>query len=411
MVSVCGMYSRSWVTPDDSLSDRLHRLWTSCGLLICASILVVIAYLGSPIDCWCPAYFTGNHIHVAQKICWQNHEYYWFDNVSSEEDAPPLVPFPAYYRWVPIIMLCQALLCLLPYIFWRLLNTLSPLKLTAMIRSAKRGQNSCSETERQTIIQYLSNTLKSDMEAPGGRNRNQPPILGIVYLLTKLFYVINCWAQLVFLELFLKWDKYPHGVKMMVDLFHGSPTFTASVLPRSLLCDFGIRQMGNFHRHTVQCALPYNELAEWMFLLIWFWFSLLLLINISSLLYWTLAYIIPPGRQAFLVRHLKTCGVAGRKRSQRADWLIFQMSCDAALTLALLAENTDDAMVCDVISDILRHNDMTPSQSPPVDGNDGTTTLQLCPEVQEENIPLYPSLQHDDKNRCNNFWSLKEEYI
>ena len=407
MGSVCGLSSRwrCWVTPDDSLSDRLHRLWTSCGLLICASILGVITYFGNPIDCWCPAQFTFNHCSWASKTCWMKQKYYLsFDqempqDMDSEQFSQPL----AYYKWVPIIMLCQALVCLLPYIFWRLLNTLSSLKVTALMRSARRGQYSCSENERQTIIQYLSNTLKSDMEAPGGRNRNQAPILGIVYLLTKLFYVINCCAQLVFLDWFLKWDKYPHGIKIIVDLIKGRPWFTTETLPRLIMCDFTVRRLGNVQRYTLQCTLPSNELAEWMFLLIWFWFSLLLLINISSLIYWALAYIIPPGRQAFLVRHLKACGIAGRKRSQRADWFTRQMSCDSGLTLALLAENTDDAMVCDVISDILRHNDSMPTPSAPMNDGDLTPTMQQSPNGQEENIPLYPSLNHGEKHRAKNY--------
>ena len=361
MVSVCGLSSRwrCWVTPDDSLSDRLHRLWTSCGLLICASILVAIAYLGSPIECWCPAQFTDHHVQMAKRLCWLNQKYS-VDIAPDEELAIPRnytgpTHSMTYYRWVPIIILCQALLCLLPYIFWRLLNTLSPLNVTAMIRSARRGQYSCSETERQAIIQYLSNTLKSDMDKTA-------PLLGIVYILTKIFYIINCAAQLAFLEWFLDWDNYPHGIQIIVDLVKGTPSLVSSVLPRVVLCGFQISHASRIHDYLIQCALPYNELAEWMFLLIWFWFSLLLLINISSFIYWTLAYIIPPGRRTFVHRHLKGCG-AGRRRSQRADWLVRQMSCDAALTLALLAENTDDAMVCDVISDILRHDDVTMAAS------------------------------------------------
>ena len=146
-----------------------------------------------------------------------------------------------YYRWVPIIMLCQALLCLLHYIFWRLLNTLSSLKLTAMIRSARRGQYSCLETKIQIIIQYLSNTLRSDMDKTA-------PLLGIVYSLTKTFYVINCAAQLVFLEWFLDLDNYLHGIQIIVDLIKGTPSLVSSVLPRVMYCNFKIRHTGSGSR-------------------------------------------------------------------------------------------------------------------------------------------------------------------
>ena len=307
MGPVCDLSSRwrCWVTPDDSLSDCLHRLWTACGLLICASILGFITYLGNPMECWCPIHFTYNHCIWAEKVCWMKS--YHIDYNSSVKFGDTSSQIVAYYRWVPIILLHQALLCLLPYIFWKLLNTLSPLKVTSLIRSARRGLYSCSETERQTIIQYLSNSLKSDMKAPGGRERNQhggrnrkqPSILSAVYLLTKLFYVINCCAQLFFLDCFLKWDTYPHGIKVIVDLIKGMPWFTSETLPRIIMCEFSVRRLGNVHEYTVQCALPSNELAEWMFLLVWFWFSLLLLINISSLIYWIFAYIKLYARKAF----------------------------------------------------------------------------------------------------------------
>ena len=380
---MCGLSSKwhCWVTPDDSLSDRLHRLWTSCGLLICASILGVITYLGNPIQCWCPAHFSYSHCSWVGKVCWMKSHYIEYRPNSSGTFEDRTSQIVAYYRWVPIIMLCQGLLCLLPYIFWRLLNTLSPLKVTAMIRSARRSQYGCSETERQTIIQYLSNTLTSDMEAPGGRNRNQPggrnrkqpSILSVVYLLTKVFYIINCCAQLAFLG----W-------------------FTTETLPRIIMCQFSVRRLGHIQTYAVECVLPSNELADGMFLFMWFWFSLLLLVNISSLIYWTLAYIKPYARKTFLLQHLKACGVADKQRSLCADWLIQEMSCDSVLTLALLAENIDDVIVCEVISAILRHDDGKSSLFAPINGDDLTSTFEQSPNGQGENIKLNQPLSHEE---------------
>ena len=275
----------------------------------------------------------------------------------------------AYYRWVPIIMLCQALLCLLPYIFWRLLNTLSPLNVTAMIRSVRRGQYSCSETERQTIIQYLSNTLKSDMEAPGG-NWSQQRNIGIAYPLTKLFYVINSCAQLAFLDCFLKWDKYPEGFTIImnpiVDLMQ--PWLRHELRPAKT-CDRYRELLGHFLRYSRQCDMPQYEVAESMAVLMCFWFVLLLQINLFTLIDWTLPYVAPSARKEFLIRHLKARDTIGRKRLQCTDWLTCQMSYDSALAMELLSENIDDAIVSDVISAITRHNDSTCRPSPHVPMN------------------------------------------
>jgi len=49
---------------DDDMVDRLHHRYTVAFLVVFAVVVSTTQYVGSPIHCWCPAYFTGNHQQV-----------------------------------------------------------------------------------------------------------------------------------------------------------------------------------------------------------------------------------------------------------------------------------------------------------------------------------------------------------
>jgi len=49
---------------DDDLVDRLHHRYTVAFLALSAVLVTTTQYIGTPIHCWCPAYFTDNHREV-----------------------------------------------------------------------------------------------------------------------------------------------------------------------------------------------------------------------------------------------------------------------------------------------------------------------------------------------------------
>ena len=51
---------------DDDIVDRLHHRYTVSFLVISAVLVTTTQYIGTPIHCWCPAYFTSNHQQVLQ---------------------------------------------------------------------------------------------------------------------------------------------------------------------------------------------------------------------------------------------------------------------------------------------------------------------------------------------------------
>ena len=53
---------------DDDIIDRLNHHFTVLFLVIAMVVVTTTQYVGSPINCWCPAYFTDSHIDFTNKV-------------------------------------------------------------------------------------------------------------------------------------------------------------------------------------------------------------------------------------------------------------------------------------------------------------------------------------------------------
>ena len=53
---------------DDDMVDRLNHHFTVLFLTVAMVVVTTTQYVGSPINCWCPAYFTDSHIDFTNKV-------------------------------------------------------------------------------------------------------------------------------------------------------------------------------------------------------------------------------------------------------------------------------------------------------------------------------------------------------
>ena len=132
--------------------------------------------------------------------------------------------------------------------------------------------------------------------------------LMVLYFFVKLAFIANCLSQLFVLNLLLGHEFHKFGFELMDKIWRGKGWDTGSrIFPKISMCDFKIREVGNpkvSHRYTVQCVLPINLFNQQIFTFIWFWYALVLCINIYSLCVWTYRFL-PLKRERYIARRIE----------------------------------------------------------------------------------------------------------
>ena len=73
------------------------------------------------------------------------------------------------------------------------------------------------------------------------------------------------------------------------------------------------------------CVLPLNILNDKMFLMLWYWYFLLLVLSVGSVLFWLMHLVVPKYRLHHIERHLKGKTKGNQLKFLNAhfgDWLI-----------------------------------------------------------------------------------------
>src|SRR6218665_1382299 len=358
---------------DDDLIDRLNHQYSVIFLIIFTVVVSTTQYVGDPIHCWCPAYFTDNHEEFTNKVCWISYTYYLpEETIPGQPNA--IKQHIGYYQWVPIVLLVQALLFYLPCLLWRIFSERSGININNLVEAAETIQNALYPERRDKTIKYmirhLDHYLDYQREYRGGccagvrrflarhlffvcGNRYGNYLLTL-YLITKVLYFINLMAQLFMLNAFLGTNYHLYGIEVIRDLVIGKQLKTAAKFPRITLCDFEIRQMGNIHRHTVQCVLPINLFNEKIYIFLWFWMVFVAMATCASFLRWVWLIGFRYSRIRYVRKHLKVMGKLNRDsdRDRKLSHKFAQMYLrqDGVFVLKLVAKNSTDLVGADIVS-------------------------------------------------------------
>lgn len=358
---------------DDDIIDRLHHRYTVIFLFIFTALVSTTQYVGDPIHCWCPAYFTGNHERFTDKVCWISNTYYLPGDAISGQPGV-MKQHIGYYQWVPIVLLMQALLFFLPSLVWRVFADRSGINLNNLVEAADTIQTALYPERRDKTIKYmirhLDHYLGYQKEYRGGccvackhflarhlclvcGNRYGNYLVAL-YFTVKVFYFINVISQLFLLNGFLGTDYHFYGIEIIRDVIQGSEWSAARRFPRVTLCDFQIRQMGQTHPHTVQCVLPINLFNEKIYIFLWFWMVFLAAATAISFVRWIWLVGFRYTRIRYVRKHLKTMKKLNRDndrdRKLAQKFVEYYLRQDGVFVLKLLAKNSTDLVVADIVS-------------------------------------------------------------
>ena len=180
----------------------------------------------------------------------------------------------------------------------------------------------------------------------------------LIFLATKVLYVLNVLAQIMLLSKIFQTDYHVFGPNFLNDIqdleyFENSPIF-----PKTSMCDFYVRVLGNVQRYTVQCVLPINLYNEKIYAMLWFWFMFVAMMTIASFVMWSVRSMFWLDRHRFVINHIplsERSVLAGNGEPLTQEFVKNYLKQDGAFLLRMIAHNTNNITSTDIISSLYFH--------------------------------------------------------
>ncbi|TKR88534.1 hypothetical protein L596_012761 [Steinernema carpocapsae] len=342
---------------DDDLSDRMNYLFTS-NILLAASLLISFKQFGGrPVECMFPFKFPKSWEQYAENYCWSQDTYFvppdqHVETLSEEQRSGTQF---SYYQWVPFFLIFQAACFRLPSMLWNYLSTTSGIRIREVVERAMDASN-MDETVRLKNVDVLVRHLKCALRFQRRMTRRNilihktikilnltyaPSFISTMYLFTKLLYLINVVLQLFLMNKFLETDKYEwYGLGLIKDIMNGTRWENSGAFPRVSVCDFTVRQVANIQKYSVQCVLVINIFNEKIFILLWFWYTAVLLLTIYSVFYWVIIMAFPCCGRWFVSQNLEMSEMKfnGEKQKKQVTKFVNEyLRADGVFVLRMIA--------------------------------------------------------------------------
>ncbi|XP_033730952.1 innexin unc-7-like [Pecten maximus] len=298
--------SRSNIRLND-LCGKLNSTWT-LGILVLFSLLTFYLHTAyDPVTCWTPAEFTSQMIRYTNKICWESSTYYPINGdpepmerpMTSEMKKPP-------YRWIPLVLLVQALLFKLPDLILSVGQGVVGFRFTK-ISGLTDGYESLNMADRAQMGREVGRYMKSWIDSTVWKGCSWG-WLTLLFLFTKLLYFINAVTQLSAMNIALKSENQSSfGTQLAGDIlsYHKSSWRSSNLkLPEVFTCDFSIMKLQTLHRYSTQCLINNVTYYEMMFGFIWLWLVIVIVTTTISSVVQFLQVLVPVFRRRFVKRYL-----------------------------------------------------------------------------------------------------------
>lgn len=356
---------------DDDWVDRLNHIYTVVLLVLFALFTGGGQYAGDPIQCWCPAHFTGSYVAYAKSYCWIKNTYYIPMHETIIPDNPSHREHElTYYQWIPLMLIFMAFLFKFPTFIWRMFAGYSGIninKIVAMTADTQLGDYKKRDEQITNIALYLDRWLGTNRQYHSNIfvrmhqraskflflcNKREGTFLTGLYLFIKFLFVLNVICHFFMLNAFMGGVFEMWGIEAINTLAHEAVTKESKRFPRVTLCDFQIRQLQNIQDYTVQCVLPLNLFNEKIFLLLWFWFVLVAIVTCASFLIWIWRSVFRRNRVQVVKKYLK---ISDKLQSPMDKKLCRQFADqflrdDGVFLLRIIQNNSNDILMTDLVT-------------------------------------------------------------
>ncbi|KAE9549810.1 hypothetical protein FO519_006975 [Halicephalobus sp. NKZ332] len=410
---------------DDDGVDRLNYVYTTTFLSLLIVIIGSKQYIGEPLQCWMSAEFKSQWEKYIENYCFVENTYYWRtnkdepltekDHLSDSETKKEII----YYQWVPIVLMGQLLLFFLPKALWTAFSWKTGFSVRAITRGGvKERQNKVlrhykkndPHEDTKTIATHIMTVaaLNSRRMDRLDRNNNRQILrffpsnvyanyMTIVYLLFKVLNCINVFGQLLIMNCFLNTKYTFWGIGILSDLWNNRDWKVSGHFPRVTYCDFMIREAltGNPLHRTVQCVLMINMFNEKIYIILWFWFVILTVVNVVNLLFWLITIYNENYKKSFILAQLSFFGLqegddfSDREAEECAEYL----PTDAITILRLTSSNAGDIISSDIVGEVFKIYQSY------MRGDDGSKARNLDHDrIQKEHFDQQQSIQLSKKD-------------
>ncbi|CAB3401078.1 unnamed protein product [Caenorhabditis bovis] len=266
--------------------DRIDQINAWFTPIVLAGLTFAISckqYFGQPLKCWTPREFSGSWDNYVHDFCFIENTYF-VPNGTEITDQVRGDRQINYYRWVPLVLLIQAAMFVLPYNIWNLLHKRTEINLKYSLRYfsdrlKKTEQSKACEAFADELWQKLLNLRRE-------RKNFASSAATTMYVLLKLSYIVIAFVQLYLLRVFLDVQDYFWGFVHLLKVdFKGTAEHEDSIFPRVVLCDFTVRNLGQAQRHTVSCVMILNMINEKLYICLYFWLLFMIFVTFVSLMY------------------------------------------------------------------------------------------------------------------------------
>lgn len=432
---------------DDGV-DRMNRQYTVILFLIILIFLGLKQFVGDPIECFTPQYFSGAQEQYVNAYCWTASTYQVMakdynpfrpfkntdvllkgraaggqvDHEFPESELTGHKEYISYYQWIPIIISVQAFLFYAPHLMWLALASQSGVHIKGFMSGARGLGNLGKKSEREELLEDLAEQFKRYIKVTrklsskscglpadrmffsfGMKNGN---FLCVWYIIVKIIFVINVILQLIGLHYFLNVNIILHGFNVVKGIIFDSDWTESPRFPINTICEFrGQPQLhGYLLSYTCHCVLPINLYNDKIYAIVSLYLLMLAIATVFSFLHWFRKVVDLEFGSKFILRYLR---VNDRKRQAEEEG-IWKATWDSFLSKSLrkdgifimmlveinLGEVTADHLIVklwdDAFEDWKRLNVRNGSKTPSVRPN------QLSP-----NIPLTPDNDSPKKNNNN----------
>ena len=170
------------------------------------------------------------------------------------------------------------------------------------------------------------------------------------YFFIKLLYVTNAIGQLFLLNVFLGTDYHVYGFEVIQRFINKDDWTQSHRFPRETICDFKMRHMNTFQRFVVQCALPINLFSEKIFIFLWFWFAMLSLLTVFSVIKWSFDLLFW-SRHVTYVKHTLSIWISfeGRETETAKKFCTSYLRRDGMFLIRLIRSNVGHLIAAEVL--------------------------------------------------------------